>query len=173
MLSAGYMTTRGGETGGRAPVAQPATRPGASWLRLAALTLLLTLRVQAAAAEGFVVIVNPSVPGTSVHRADLAAVFMKKATRWGDGSPASPVDQSGTSPVRKAFSDSVLQLPVTAVLQYWQRQLLSPSGQVRIPVVKGSDEEVLAYVAKTGGAVGYVAAGVALPPGLKAVTVVD
>lgn len=125
------------------------------------------------AAESFVLIVNSSVPGASVHRADLAAVFMKKAVRWGDGSPASPVDQSGTSLVRKAFSNAVLQMPVTAVLQYWQRQLLSSSTQVRIPVVKGSDEEVLAYVAKTTGAVGYVAAGAALPPGLKAIAIID
>jgi len=125
------------------------------------------------AADSFVIIVNSSVPGATVHRADLAAVFMKKALRWGDGSPASPVDQSGTSPVRKAFSDAVLQMPVAAVLQFWQRQLMAPSSQLRIPVVKGSDEEVLAYVAKTSGAVGYVAPGAALPPGLKAVAIIE
>jgi len=39
--------------------------------------------------------------------------------------------------------------------------------------VKGSDAEVLAYVAKTGGAVGYVTVGATLPPGLKAIAIVD
>ena len=137
------------------------------------LAFLLALGGRAHAADGFMVVVNSSVPGASVHRADLAAVFLKKATRWGDGSPASPVDQSGTSPVRKAFSDAVLQMPVAAVLQYWQRLLLSPSNQVRIPVGKASDEEVMAYVAKTSGAVGYVAPGHTLPSGVKAISVIE
>ena len=141
--------------------------------RLFLLGLLLSIGVPALAADGFVVVVNTSVPGASVKRADLAAVFLKKATRWGDGSPASPVDQSGTSPVRKAFSDSVLQMPVSAVLQYWQRLLLSPQNQIRIPIGKASDEEVLAYVAKTGGAVGYVAPGAALPAGVKAISILE
>ena len=149
-----------------------ARRHSAAVLVVGALLLALT-GPRVVAAESFVVIVNSSVPGASVHRADLAAVFMKKAVRWGDRSPASPVDQSGTSLVRKAFSDAVLQMPVTGVLQYWQRQLLSPSAQLRIPIVKGSDAEVLAYVAKTGGAVGYVTVGATLPPGLKAIAIVD
>src|SRR6187431_1463238 len=72
----------------------------------------------ARATDSFVVIVNAGVAGTSVRRADLAAVFLKKAVRWGDGSPASPVDQSTTSPVRKGFSESVLHMPVMAVVQY-------------------------------------------------------
>ena len=135
--------------------------------------LVLTAFAAAFAADVVVVVVNTSVPGTSVRRADLAAVFMKKALRWGDGSPASPVDQSGTSSVRKAFSENVLQMPVTAVLQYWQRQLLSSAAAARLPTVKASDDDVLAYVAKTKGSVGYVSAGATLPPDVKAVSVVD
>ena len=127
----------------------------------------------AQATDTFVVVVNASVAGTTVHRADLAAVFLKKALRWGDGSPANPVDQSGTSPVRKGFSESVLHMPVMGVVQYWGKQLVSMASSVRPPTVKGSDEEVMAYVAKTSGAVGYVANGTALPPGVKAVTIVD
>jgi ABC-type phosphate transport system substrate-binding protein len=127
----------------------------------------------AEATDAFVVVVNASVAGTTVHRADLAAVFLKKAVRWGDGSPANPVDLSGTSPVRKGFSETVLHMPVMAVVQYWGRQLASMATSVRPPTVKGSEGEVLAYVAKTSGAVGYVSSGTALPPGVKAVTVID
>jgi ABC-type phosphate transport system substrate-binding protein len=127
----------------------------------------------AQATDAFVVVVNSSVAGTNVHRADLAAVFLKKAVRWGDGSPANPVDQSGTSPVRKDFSEGVLHMPVMAVVQYWGRQLASMAASVRPPTVKGSEDEVLVYVAKTSGAVGYVSSGTTLPPGVKAVTVID
>jgi len=133
----------------------------------------VTFTSAAQAADSFVVVVNASVAGTTVRRTDLAAVFLKKALRWGDGSPANPVDQSGTSPVRKGFSESVLHMPVMGVVQYWGKQLVSMASSVRPPTVKGSDEEVMAYVAKTSGAVGYVANGTALPPGVKAVTIVD
>jgi len=141
---------------------------------LAAGALVLALVPPSLAADPFVVIVNPSVPGSTVHRADLAAVFLKKAVRWGDGSPATPIDQSGTSPVRRAFSETVFQMPVVAVLQYWQKQLLSPATTpVRVPLVKGSDEEVLAFVATTAGSVGYVSTGATVPPSVKVVRLID
>jgi ABC-type phosphate transport system substrate-binding protein len=145
-------------------------------LRVAVAVLIaaaVTGTAAAQAADSFIVVVNSSVAGTNVRRADLAAVYLKKAVRWGDGTDAHPVDQSGTSPVRKGFSENVLHMPVMAVVQYWGRQLVSVASSARPPTVKASDDEVLAYVAKTSGAVGYVAAGTTLPPGVKAVAVVE
>jgi hypothetical protein len=96
-----------------------------------------------------VVVVNSSVAGTSVHRADLVAVFWKKA-------------------------EHVLHMPVMAVVQYWGKQLTSMAASaLRPPIVKASDDEVLVYVAKTSGAVGYVSSGTSLPPGVKVVNIID
>jgi ABC-type phosphate transport system substrate-binding protein len=125
------------------------------------------------AADEFVVIVHPSVAGSNIKRADLAAVFLKKAVRWGSGGGmAVPVDQSGTSPVRIAFSEGVLRQPVAQVVQYWQKQMFSATRLIP-PPVKATDAEVIAFVAKTAGAVGYVSAGAALPPEVKTLGVVD
>ena len=137
-----------------------------------AMALVLAAPVRSPAADEFVVIVNPSVVGANVHRADLAAVFLKKATRWGNGVSAAPVDQSGTSVVRKAFAESVLGMPVAAAVQYWQKEMLRGSP-LRPPSVRGSDEEVIAFVAKTEGAVGYVSTAAVLPAGVRAVAVID
>jgi len=127
----------------------------------------------AGAADAFVVIVHPSVTGGSVRRADLGAVFLKKALRWsGGGGLAVPVDQSGTSPVRIAFSEGVLRQPVERVVQYWQKQMFS-AARLSPPPVKASDAEVIAFVAKNAGAVGYVAAGTTLPPEVKTLALVD
>jgi ABC-type phosphate transport system substrate-binding protein len=126
----------------------------------------------ATAADVFVVIVHPSVTGASIRRADLGAVFLKKASRWSSGGRAVPVDQSGTSPVRIAFSEGVLGQPVAQVVQYWQKQMFS-AARLTPPPVKGSDAEVIAFVAKNAGAVGYVAAGTPLPPEVKTVALVD
>ena len=125
-----------------------------------------------AAADDFVVVVHPSVAGGNIRRPDLAAVFLKKATRWGAGGTTVPVDQSGTSAVRRSFSEAVLGMSATAVVQYWQKQMLS-SSPLRPPVVKASDDEVVAFVAATEGAVGYVSKAAALPAGVKAVALID
>jgi ABC-type phosphate transport system substrate-binding protein len=134
--------------------------------------LALALGRPAAAAEGFVVVAHPAVFGASVHREDLAGVFLRKVPRWGDQTPAVPVDQSGASPVRKAFTEAVLQMGVSTALQYWQKQLFA-TPPVRPPLVKGSDAEVLAFVGATPGAVGYVAPGAILPPTVKQLAVID
>jgi ABC-type phosphate transport system substrate-binding protein len=139
---------------------------------LLAAALLLVAASLSRAADDFVVIVHPSVAGQSIRRSSLAALFLRQATRWGDQGPATPVDQSGTSSVRKAFSDAVLGMPVAAALQYWQKQMFSQSP-LRPPAVKGSDAEVIAFVAKTDGAVGYVSRSAVLPPGVKAVAVIE
>jgi ABC-type phosphate transport system substrate-binding protein len=134
--------------------------------------LVLAVAAPLAAAADFVVIVHPSVAGAQMRRSDLAAVFLRQATRWGGGKPAVPVDQSGTSAVRKAFSDSVLGMPAAAAVQYWQKQMFA-GNPLRPPAVKGSDAEVIAFVSQTEGAVGYVSKAAALPPEVRAVAVID
>jgi ABC-type phosphate transport system substrate-binding protein len=135
--------------------------------------LTLAAAAVASAADEFVVIVHPSVVGASIRRADLAAVFLRQAQRWaGGGGLAVPVDQSGTSPVRKAFSEAVLRQPVAQVVQYWQKQMFA-SRPLRPPSVKDGDAEVIDFVAKTAGAVGYVSRGTVLPPEVRTLALVD
>ena len=137
-----------------------------------AAALVLGAPAPSPAADDFVVIVHPSVAGTNVRRPDLAAVFLKKATRWGSGGVAVPVDQSGTSAVRKAFSEAVLGMSAGTAVQYWQKQMFGTSP-LRPPPVKASDAEVIAFVEKTEGAVGYVSKAATLPARVKAIAVID
>ena len=146
-------------------------RPLSDFL-VSALVLSLAVPALAVAADDFVVIVHPSVTGASIRRPDLAAVFLKKAARWGSGGSAIPVDQSGTSPVRESFSKAVLGMPVAAAVQYWQKQMFE-TKPLRPPVVRGSDAEVIAFVAKTEGAVGYVSKTATLPPVVRTIAVID
>jgi ABC-type phosphate transport system substrate-binding protein len=141
-----------------------------------AITLALVLwpvAERVAGADAFVVIVHPSVTGSSIRRADLGGLFLKKVSRWGSGGGlAVPVDQSGTSPVRSAFSEGVLRQPVAQVVQYWQKQMFS-AARLAPPPVKASDAEVIEFVAKNPGSVGYVASGTPLPPDVKTLTLID
>jgi hypothetical protein len=137
-----------------------------------AIAVLLALPAPSPGADDFVVIAHPSVAGVNVRRADLAAVFLRTAARWGSGAPAVPVDQSGTSPVRSAFSQAVLGMPLATAVQYWQKQMFA-ANPLRPPAVRGSDAEVIAFVEKTVGAVGYVSKAATLPAGVKAIAVIE
>lgn len=134
--------------------------------------LLATLLPVCAAAESaapFKVIVNARVAGAKVPRQLLNDIFLRKAVRWGDGRQITPVDQSTTSPVRASFSNQVLGQTVLSVQTYWQRQI--SGGRSRPPAVKGSDQEVIRFVAESTGAIGYVAADAELPPTVKVIAI--
>lgn len=138
-------------------------------LGLGALALLCwTLPGTLAAAEGFRVIANPSVPASRVERRFLDDAFLKRVTRWGDGQTIHPVDLQATSPVREAFTRSVLQRSVAAVRSYWQQLIFA--GRTLPPPELDSDAAVVAYVASTPGAIGYVSAATPAP-GAKEVLV--
>ena len=118
----------------------------------------------------FRVIVHPQVKGSQIPRSALTSIFLKQAPKWGDGTVVRPVDQSVQSLVRRSFSGDVLQQGIVEVQVYWQRKM---SAGVVPPPVKTSDEDVVAFVASTPGAIGYVSAGAPLPDSVREVSVVD
>jgi ABC-type phosphate transport system substrate-binding protein len=112
--------------------------------------------VAAEAGPQFVVIVQRQSPLSSVPRELLADLFLKKVTRWPDGSLARPLDLTPRSPVRARFSESVLKRSVETVRMYWQQRIFS--GRDLPPPELETDEAVVGRVAATPGAVGYVSA---------------
>jgi ABC-type phosphate transport system substrate-binding protein len=102
----------------------------------------------------YVVVVNAANRTTTASRKFVADAFLKKTTRWPNGEVIRPVDQSDDSGVRKRFTEDVLKRSVAAVKSYWQESVFS--GRDLPPPELGSDGEVMSYVAKHPGAVGYV-----------------
>jgi len=123
-----------------------------------------------AADPTFQVIVPARMDGTQIPRTVLSSIFLKEAVRWGDGRRVVPIDQSFRSPVRADFSERVLNRSIDGVQVLWNSKL---TKGVMPPAVKSSDEEVVAYVAKTEGAIGYVSLAAALPPTVKTLTIID
>ncbi len=136
--------------------------------------LVLTFSLLAGSAAGAAevkLVAHPSIGGTQIKREILSAVFLRQTSRWGNGVQIMPVDQSSQSPVRAAFSTSVLSQPVAAVQNYWARQI--SLGRLTPPPVKPSDAEVLAYVKATPGAIGYVDAGTATDAGVRELQIIE
>ena len=124
----------------------------------------------AANAAGYRVIVHSQVKGAKISRVALSSIFLKQAPKWNDGSAILPVDQSVRSPVRRSFSGDVLLQGIPEVQIYWQRRM---SQGVTPPPVKSTDDEVVAFVASTPGAIGYVSLTAALPETVKAIELTD
>ena len=136
-----------------------------SYILMAAMVSMCILAT-ASAAE-LKVIANPSVGVSSVSADELKAVFLATKTSLSDGSHVEPALQKGGA-IHEAFVKEYLG-KTDAALQTYYRSLVF-TGKASMPKTLGSDAEVVAYVAKTKGAVGYVGAG-AGTPGVKALDV--
>jgi ABC-type phosphate transport system substrate-binding protein len=112
------------------------------------------------------IIVNDSNPVDSVERRFLADAFLKKVTVWSSGEVIRPVDLPPNSPIRRKFSDDVMKRSVEAVKSYWQQHIFA--GHDLPPPELSTEDDVIAYVVKHPGAVGYVSASADLH-GAKAV----
>ena len=121
------------------------------------------------AGEGFVVVVNQANPLGRLSRAEISRLFLKRAAAWPDGRAATLCDLSSTSPTRKAFSQGVHGKPAWVVVAFWQQEIAS--GRSQPPAVCPSEQAALEAVRREAGAVAYVAEGLPLGPGVKALVV--
>jgi hypothetical protein len=109
-------------------------------------------------APAYQIIIHPHNPATSVERAFLTEAFLKKVASWPSGETLHPVDLIPSSPVRRSFSEEVLHRSVADVKGYWQQRIFS--GRDVPPPEFDTDEDVIKYVLKYEGAVGYVSGNV-------------
>jgi len=132
---------------------------------LIASSILLCFAWKAQAAD-VKVIANPSVSVSSISSDDLKEVFLEDTDSLG-GSHVQPVLLKD-GPTHEAFLKAFLGKN-DSVLQTYYRSLVF-SGKGEMPKVMASDADVVAYVAKTKGAIGYVSSG-ASTEGVKTLAV--
>jgi ABC-type phosphate transport system substrate-binding protein len=135
---------------------------------LVASALSLNVSAEPRAAPLYQVIVNPSNPTVTLDRSFLEDAFLKKISHWPSDQVIRPVDLESGSRTRRAFSEYVLRRAVDAVKGYWQQRIFS--GRDVPPPELDTDDDVIKYVLKYEGAVGYVS-GTAGLNGTKVVTV--
>ena len=98
------------------------------------------------------VIANPSVAAVSATSAEIKAIFLEKKSSLSDGSKVQPVILRGSA--CDAFARSYLGKSALGLETYYRSLVFSGTGV--IPKMFVSDEEVVAYVSRTKGAIGYV-----------------
>lgn len=101
------------------------------------------------------VIANPSVKASEVSPEDLKAVFLETRTTLPDGSHVEPVLLKSGS-VHEAFARRYIGKSATGLEMYYRSLVFT--GRALMPKTVTSEQQVVEYVARTKGAVGYVSA---------------
>jgi TonB family protein len=101
------------------------------------------------------VIANRSVKADAITAGDLKRVFLEERIALGDGTHVEPVLEKD-GPVHEAFLRECLGGTDDDLQNYYRALVFSGRGSM--PKQLGSDEEVVAYVENTRGAIGYVSA---------------
>jgi ABC-type phosphate transport system substrate-binding protein len=127
---------------------------------------LLLLTGSALMAE-VVIIANPSVKASEVSSEELKLVFLGSKSSLSDGSSVEPVlAQAGTA--HDAFLKTYVGKSDPALRNHFKSLVFTGKGSM--PKSFASDADIVAHVAKTKGAIGYLAAAPAAP-GIKRLTV--
>jgi len=120
-----------------------------------------------AIASGVKVIANPSVKVEAISPGELKKIFLEEKLSLHDGTHVEPVLEKGGA-VHGAFLQEYLGLNEEDLHAYYQALLFT--GRGFIPKAFASEDEVVAYVARTRGAIGYVSS-VASAEGVKVIAI--
>jgi hypothetical protein len=102
------------------------------------------------------IVVHPGVNATSATTAEIKAVFLETSTRLKDGSRVQPVVLRGS--IFEKFSRDFVGKSSIGLETYYRSLVFSGTGI--IPKIFTTDDQVIAYVSKTQGAIGYVSGDV-------------
>jgi TonB family protein len=132
----------------------------------AGLVLITALQVGASDVK---IIANASVKAHSISTSEIKGVFLQERKMLRDGSLVVPVlEKSGAT--HEAFLRQYMNRDSEELNIYYEG--LTFSGKGTMPKELSSDQEVVAYVAKTKGAIGYVS-GATTTEGVKILQVLS
>lgn len=121
----------------------------------AILTLLLFLGLPAfsLAEEEIVLVVNKDLPVSQLSVEDVTDFYLKRRTRWSDGTKVQFIDQRDSSSRKEAFL-SLIGRSQREVDSYWigEKNFTGQSAPIQAP----SDSMVISIVASLPGGIGYV-----------------
>jgi hypothetical protein len=115
----------------------------------------LALAARGALADDIKVIANTSVGASDMTMDDLKGVFLATRTSFGDSGHVEPVLEKG-GPAHETFLKDYVGKTDAALITYYRGLVFTGKGSM--PKTLASDAEVVAYVARTRGAIGYVSA---------------
>ena len=110
----------------------------------------------AASAGGVLVVANKNVPAGSLSIEEVKKIFLSKKTQWRDGSKIQFVALK-KGDAQDDFLKSYLQKTQSQYNRYFRTLVFTGKGKA--PRTFSTEAEVVRYVSRTAGAIGYVSSG--------------
>jgi ABC-type phosphate transport system substrate-binding protein len=130
------------------PILPPHIRPG-----LALIGFALMLCAGSALAE-IVAVVSARNPLTTLSKSQVADIFLGKASRFPDGSPAVPLDQAEGTSAREDFYLEFAGKSPAQLKAHWSKIIFTGRGQPPKEVLNGA--EAKKRIAANPNAIGYI-----------------
>lgn len=122
-------------------------------MKITFVTILFLLAWTANASGQVAVIAHKSVPLDSIKKSVLLDFYARDIKKWSDGQPVIVFDLKPQSEVKTIFYDYLGRSP-SRMKSIWLKKMLSGEGDP--PEAMASEEALLAKVAATTGAIGFV-----------------
>jgi len=111
----------------------------------------------AAANDDLVIIANPDLAGNSIEQRDLQRIYLGKQTQWKDNTSIVPV-MLKSGPLHDEFIEGYIDRSVQRFVTYWRQMVFTGKGMP--PKSFASESDLVDFVARTPGSVGYVSTSV-------------
>jgi ABC-type phosphate transport system substrate-binding protein len=115
---------------------------------------LLAFLIPTAYAQEAVFVVNPGVTETSITPEDAKAILLGNKARWESSGNIKLIVQTESALNEKVIRDFTQRTP-DQFDKYWKKLLFT--GKAVMPIQAKTDAEVIDFVSKTPGAMGYAA----------------
>lgn len=106
-----------------------------------------------ASADDIIVIGNRSVPASQLSAKEIQKIYLGKKNNWKNGLKIVFV-KLGKGDTTKRFLKNFVKKNPGMYNKYWKKKMFTGSGTP--PIVFEREKDLVAYVAKTKGAIGYV-----------------
>lgn len=123
--------------------------------RCALLLLAMAAHLPAFAHDEIAVIVAADTADTTLDPALLRDIFLRKIFLDEGGQPYVPVNLPPDNPLRRSLADVLFNKSSRELQDYWNQRYFQG---ITPPFVLDSQEAVIQFVARTPGAIGYIAA---------------
>ncbi len=114
--------------------------------------LTQTASAQEVAASDIVLVANADVPGTTLDAATVENIFTGKTSSVGDKKVEITILKAGA--VHEAFLKHYIKKTDSQFINSWKKLVFS--GKSKMPKDFATEKEMVEYIAKTSGAIGYV-----------------
>ena len=107
----------------------------------------------AAANDDLVIIANPDLADSAIEQRELQRIYLGKKTRWEDNTSIVPV-MLKSGPLHDEFIEGYIDRSVQRFVTYWRQMVFTGKGMP--PKSFASESDLVDFVARTPGSVGYV-----------------